>query len=69
MKAEREVVEETICCCVMIRPKTGQERVCENLTSGPDDPFCDNCTERHHDVASVMSGYEVVTARLPEPAS
>lgn len=63
----REVVKETICCCVLI--EDGVEGPCRLGTNGPDEPFCNVCAERHHDVARVLSGHIIVTQRLPELAS
>jgi hypothetical protein len=45
----REIEEEYRCCCVLVH-KDNYENQCNDLTSGPDDPFCPSCTARHPDV-------------------
>lgn len=46
MDAERESKAVFLCCCVLIGPG-GDENPCNEVTSGPDDPFCVECADRH----------------------
>jgi len=42
----RERQQVTTCHCVLVL-KDGKKRVCTAETSGPDDPFCEDCSNRH----------------------
>lgn len=54
---------DTPCCCV-IEDSAGIHP-CPRTTSGPDDPFCAECTARHGTHWDVIQGTARVTARLP----
>ena len=41
----RTVTDHYQCWCVLI--EDDRELPCLDNTSGPDDPFCDTCTDRH----------------------
>jgi hypothetical protein len=61
--------EDVLCHCVLIH--TGQnegdpDTLCNVKTSGPDDPFCKDCSDRHKDHIGVVTGYVKVTARMRE---
>jgi hypothetical protein len=41
------------------------EEPCAAYTTGPDDPFCEICTSRHHDDNRRLLGMIEVTQRIP----
>ena len=65
--APQRETEEMLCCCVLVHPGETEgdiDTLCNVKTSGPDDPFCSDCSDRHKDHIGVKSGYVKVTARL-----
>lgn len=60
---ERENPEPGRCCCVIVEPETEAE--CMAITSGPDEPFCISCADRHVDDQRVIEGIATVIARIP----
>ena len=55
---------DTKCCCVLVEVDTDHKVYCYNLTTGPDDPFCPGCTDRHKQFAPAMNGPYAVTQEL-----
>jgi hypothetical protein len=70
----REAETGGLCCCVaLIKREKGEMewmdmQRCHGTTSGPDDPFCPDCTPRHENDPGVLSGMVRVEARLPRSA-
>jgi hypothetical protein len=57
--------EKVLCCCVLVAVEEEREPVpCNMETSGPDDPFCFECTDRHIDQVPVVEGHLEVTAKM-----
>jgi hypothetical protein len=61
VEAPQRVEQESLCCCVLILDG-GDENECQGFTSGPDDPFCEACVDRH--VGSAIEYVVQVTQRL-----
>jgi len=57
------------CCCVLVHVEIHTEVSCHMYTSGPDDPFCADCTPRHVDESNVKEGKVKVTQRVPRKES
>lgn len=56
-------VELVTCHCLIVMTTVNYqaEKPCTNLTSGPDDPFCSDCTDRHVDSAMARSPFHLIT--------
>ena len=60
----RAIYQPGICSCVIVYAGTETEAPCTGITSGPDEPFCEICTERHQHDGRTQRGEILVRAKI-----